>query len=117
MMLLHVINQEIYYQNAIEKGFTIAFLSNFLYSNVNFCSNLFVFWTINNLFIYKSIFFLIKSWYQMMKLIIKYPLFFGLYTKAKYRAEVGLEIWSEWNIMNASYSKLTTHKENAYIER
>lgn len=57
MMLLHVINQEIYYQNVIEKGFTIAFLSNFLYSNVNFCSNLFVFWTINNLFIYKSIFF------------------------------------------------------------
>lgn len=53
----------------------------------------------------------------MMKLIIKYPLFFGLYTKAKYRAEVGLEIWSEWNIMNASYSKLTTHKENAFIER
>lgn len=56
-----------------------------------------------------------------MKLIIKYPLFFGLYTKAKYRAEVGcevgLEIWSEWNIMNASYSKLTTHKENAFIER
>lgn len=30
-----------------------------------------------------------------MKLIIKYPLFFGLYTKAKYRAEVGLENWSE----------------------
>lgn len=63
MMLLHVINQEIYYQNAIEKGFTIAFLStgNFLYSNVNFCSNLFVFWTINNLFIYKIIFFFYKK--------------------------------------------------------
>lgn len=57
MMLLHVINQEIHYQSAIEKGFTIAFFSNFLYSNVTFCSNLFVFWTINNLFLYKIIFF------------------------------------------------------------